>query len=302
MFFSLQNKTKLVPGKLGVRCGPGLLSASRARRSPSCRRGGGSRLAVGAPLLARRPRRPPLPRAPGAPRAPLPNARQERGPGWHLPTRPARYLSRHLSGADLRGAGGSGSPAASAAPPEPGGSPPCLWPPPRPPLSRAPRLARAPAGSGSLRDGIRCQRGGQAPPVGGAQPPALTWFPPPPPPAGALLRAPRRPSALGRGRPAGGSGGAAGARTGLGSRSRFNLAGSGREGCGWRSGAEPNLPGCAAPRAAAAARQTQRQSERGRGRVRRGLMEGAGSRRRRRCPSLPSSLPGSGRRTGRREA
>lgn len=183
----------------------------------------------GCPVLARRPRAPALPPRPRRP-APLPDARRERGPGWHLPTRPARYLSRHLSGADLRGAGGSGSPAESPAPPEP----PCLWPLPRRPLSRAPRLARAPAGSGSLRDGIRCQRGGQAPPVGGAKP-ALTSFPPPPPPAGARPsatlrgweRAPRR-GLRGRGRRS----------RGRGSRSRFNLAGSGREGCGWRRGAQ----------------------------------------------------------------
>lgn len=86
-----------------------------------------------------------------------------------------------------------------------------------------------------------------------------------------------------------------------GSRSHVNSARSWWEGWGCRGGS-PNLPDCAAPRVAAAARQTQRQSEKGRGRVRRGLMEGPGSRRRRRCPRLPSSLRGSGRRTGRREA
>lgn len=92
MFFSLQNKTKLVPGKLGVRCGPGLLSASRARRSPSCRRGGGSRLAVGAPLLARRPRRPPLPPRPRRPaRAPPQRAAGARA--WLAPSHAPGPLS-----------------------------------------------------------------------------------------------------------------------------------------------------------------------------------------------------------------
>lgn len=173
------------------------MTCQPGRRSPSRRAEGaaGRRWVPPSPP----PTAPALPPRP----APLPDARRERGPGWHLPTRPARYLSRHLSGADLRGAGGPGNPAASPAPPAPGGvpSPPLPAAPPAPVPGPAPgesprglRFAPGP-------DGIRCQRGGQAPPVGGAKR-ALTRFPPPPPPArgGAILRAPRR---LRAGRPAG---------------------------------------------------------------------------------------------------
>lgn len=134
---------------------------------------------------------------------------------------------------------------------------------------------------------IRCQRGGQTPPVGGAHT-TLTPFQPSAPPSrrAALPRASWAPERGRLRRRLKGAPPALGGEPGSGSH--LDLAGSGREAEVTRGG-KPNLPDCAAPRAATAARQRQRQSERGRGRARRGFMEVPG--RRRRCPSLARSLP-----------
>ena len=198
-----------------------------------------------------------------------------------------------------RGAGTpSGSPARTRALPSPRRRPV----PSRParPLPRGPTSVQSlPPARVRSRDGIRCQRRCQTPPVGGGEASADLLL--------SASHLPRPCWAQERGAPGRRLTGAR--RRSQGSGGRGHIAprrGPGdRADEGW--GASPNSPACTAPRAAAAARQRlrQRQSKRGRGRVRRGLMEVPGSRRRRRrrCPSsLPSSpAPGDGRGGGRHD-
>lgn len=283
-------KTKVAPGQLSVLSGFGLfIREGRGVAWPA-----GAAAAAPVRALARgsgaAPRRRPGPTASRPGSANLARAFPRAGPViWASASAGPTCAEQWAAGAPPR----------APRPPSPDGVPAL----PPSPGSRARR--QPPPGSGSLRgrDKVSARRPDAPRRRGRSQP----WPPssrPSPPARGAAVPRPFSPREGGV--PAGGWTRRRRRSEGVWGRGPTSTwHGRGGRGAAWRGGS-PHSPDCATPRVAAAARQRQRQrqSETGRGRVCRGLMERPGSRRRRRrsCPSLPSSLRGSGRRTGRREA